>query len=140
MMSTRIDIVLAINGVLILGVSLIAGLLLYRALLRKEQPHDWHLLHAGGSGRGVMLLALAAIIDLPQLPEWLLWSACAAIVFFAWASTIAMVITGLTGERGFRQEGPPINRVAHALYVAGAAAVFPGVGGIAYGLVRALIS
>ncbi|MGL4322409.1 MAG: hypothetical protein ACRCTD_00080, partial [Beijerinckiaceae bacterium] len=59
---------------------------------------------------------------------------------FAWASTIAMVITGFTGEHGFRQQGPALNRIAHVLYVTGAATVFPGVAVIAYGLLRALVS
>ena len=132
-------VTLAINGILILFVSLLAGLLLYRSLIRGEDPHDWHLLHAGGSGRGVMLMALAAVSDLPLLPGWLLWSASLAVIFFAWASTIAMVITGFTGQHGFHQQGPALNRIAHGLYIAGAMTVFPGVAIIAYGLLQALM-
>lgn len=136
----NLDILLAFNGVVILFISLLAGLLLYRTLLRKEDPHDWHLLHAGGSGRGVMLIGLAAVIDLASLPAWLSWWASIAVIFFAWASTLAMVITGFTGEHGFRQQGPLVNQAAHALYVAGAAAVFPGMAIVAYGLLMALVA
>jgi hypothetical protein len=139
MTSPGLAVLLAVNGVGILFVSLFAGLLLYRTLLRGQEPHDWHLLHAGGSGRGVMLMALAGIIHLAVLPSWLLWWATLAIILFAWASTMAMLITGLTGESGFRQQGPLINRLAHALYVAGAAAVFPGMAIIGFGLARQLL-
>jgi hypothetical protein len=85
-----------------------------------------------------MLLALGAAIHLPVLPDWLLGVASAAIIFFAWASTIAMIITALTGEHGFGQSGTVINRIAHALYVAGALAVFPGFAVLLYGLAAAL--
>lgn len=123
----QLDAILAFNGMAILLVSLIAGVLLYRVLLRQDEPHDWHLLHAGGSGRGVMLLALAATIHLADLPSWLLAASVCGVIFFAWGSTISMIITGITGEHGFSLSGSPINRFAHVLYVAGAIAVFPAV-------------
>ena len=134
----RLDVLLAANGVAILLVALVAGLFLYRTLLRLGDPHDWHLLHAGGSGRGVMLMALAAIIHLPLLRDWLLNATALAIIVFAWASTISMIITAVTGEHGFRQTGPAINRVAHLLYVMGAVAVFPAMIILGYGLLMRL--
>lgn len=140
MTSPGLAVVLALNGVAILLVSLLAGLLLYRTLLREEDPHDWHLLHAGGSGRGVMLMALAGIIDYATLPASLLWWAAMAVMLFAWTSTTAMIITGLTGESGFRNQGSLSNRLAHALYVVGAAVVFPGLVIIGWGLALHLLS
>jgi hypothetical protein len=118
-------IFLALNGAAVLTVSLVAGLLLYRAILRQKDEHGWHLLHAGGSGRGVMLLALAATIHLSALPAWLMWSVAGFILFFAWTSTLAMIIVAMTGERGFGWSGPMANKVAFALYATGTAAVLP---------------
>lgn len=135
----KLAIALGLNGLAVLAISLLAGLFLYLALLHKEDSHGWHLLHAGGSGRGVMLMALAGIVHLVVLPEWLVSLAAWAIVYFVWASTIAMVITAVTGEHGFGFSGPPINRFAHLLYVTGAAAVFPGVFVLGYGFLTALL-
>ena len=130
--------ILALKGAAILCVSLVAGLLLYGAILRKGNQHGWHLLHAGGSGRGLLLLALAATIHLAALDPWLLATAAWLIIFFAWASTIAMLMAAATGERGFRWADPVANRLAHALYVMGATAVFPAFLVLILGLVLAL--
>ena len=46
----------ALNGVIVIIVSLFGGLFLYRAILKNRKEADWHLLHAGGSVRGVMLI------------------------------------------------------------------------------------
>jgi hypothetical protein len=134
----KLAIALGLNGLAVLAISLFAGLFLYLALLHEDDSHGWHLLHAGGSGRGVMLMALAGIVHLVALPEWLVSLAAWAIVYFVWASTIAMVITAVTGEHGFGFSGPLINRFAHLLYVTGAAAVFPGVFVLGYGFLTAL--
>jgi len=135
----KLAIALGLNGLAVLTVSLFAGLFLWRTLLRKDDSHGWHLLHAGGSGRGVMLMALAGIIHLVALPEWLMSLAAWAVVYFVWASTIAMVITAVTGEHGFGFSGPLVNRFAHLLYVTGAAAVFPGVFVLGSGLLITLL-
>ncbi|MCP4383126.1 MAG: hypothetical protein GY798_17170, partial [Hyphomicrobiales bacterium] len=104
---------LAINGAAVVTVSLFAGLFLYRSILRNGNEHDWHLLHAGSSGRGVLLLALAATIHLPALPAWLLSTVAWLIIFFVWTSTVAMIIRAATGQRGFSWSGPPSNKLAY---------------------------
>jgi hypothetical protein len=64
----RLAIQLALHGAAILIVSLCAGLLTYRAIRHDERIAAWHLAHAGGSARAIMLMALAAIVRLPVLP------------------------------------------------------------------------
>lgn len=132
------SLMLAINGAAVLLVSLFAGLFLYRANLRSEGTHGWHLLHAGGSGRGVMLLALAGTIHLPNLSPELVSATAWAIIFFAWASTLAMLIAATTGEHGFGWSGPAYNKLAYALYVMGAIAVFPAFAVLIVGLFLAI--
>ena len=90
---------LAFNGAAVLLVSLLAGLLLYRAILFNGREAAWHLVHSGGSARGIMLMALAAIIHLPALPAWQLATIAGLIIFFAWTSMLAMLIAAATATR-----------------------------------------
>ena len=111
---------------------------MWRVLLKKRDGADWHLVHASGSVRGVFLIALAAVIHLPSLPEWLAVTATWLIIVFTWASLLAMFIRAFTGERGFYSGGSKANRASFALYGLGAITLFPGVAILAIGLVRAL--
>jgi len=129
---------LALHGVAVLTISLVAGLLLYRTILRNEDVASWHLVHASVSGRGVMLIALAAIIHLPALPTWLLSTTAWLAIAFAWTSTAAMVIRAVSGQRGLRCEGSFPNRAVFILYGVGTIAIFPACGVLIVGLLRAL--
>ena len=85
-----------------------------------------------------MLLALAATIRLAALPPWLAWTSALLIVVFSWASTVAMLLAAVTGQRGFDWSGSPANRLAFALYVIGVIAVLPGFAILIIGLVSSL--
>jgi hypothetical protein len=129
---------LALNGVAVLTVSAAAGLVLWRVLYHDSDGADWHLVHASGSVRGVFLIALAAIIDLPTLPERLLAVAVWLIILFTWTSLLAMIIRAFTGERGFHLGGSKANSTVFALYVIGAVALFPGCTILIVGIIRSL--
>lgn len=129
---------LALHGLTVLTVSVVAGLILWRVLARKHDGADWHLVHASGSVRGVMLLALAAIIHLPALPPWLLAAVTWQFIFFAWTSLAAMIIRALSGEQGFDARGSRANRAVFVLYAAGTIALVPACVTLITGLVRAL--
>jgi len=117
---------------------MIAGMFLYLAILRQREPAAWHLLHAGGTGRGVMLLALAALLEYPALSASLLQTAAWLIVFFVWSSMLAMAIRAVSGERGLRLEGSFANRLVYLSYALGTLTVFPGFALLIYGFARAL--
>ena len=134
----QLVIILALNGVLVLTVSLFAGLFLYLAILQDKEQAAWHLLHAGGAGRGVMLLALAALIERPALSLELVTIAAWLIIFFVWTSMLAMGIRAVFGDRGLRLEGSVANRVVYLSYALGTVTVFPGFALLIYGLVKAL--
>ena len=129
---------LALNGIAVLTVSAAAGLVLWRVLYHDSGGADWHLVHASGSVRGVFLVALAAIINLPALPEWLLAIAAWLIILFTWTSLLAMIIRAFTGERGFHFGGSKTNLVVFALYAIGAVALFTGCTILIAGLIRSL--
>jgi len=135
----KLAIHLALHGILVLTVSIIAGLFLYRAiLLNKNKEAVWHLVHAGGSVRGVMLIALAAIIHLPVLSLWQLSTFVWLIIFFTWTSMLAMIIAAFSGERGLRLEGSHTNKLVYILYGLGTLAVFPACLLLIVGLLNAL--
>jgi len=129
---------LALHGVLVLTVVLVAGLLLYRAILRKGNVPGWHLLHSGGSGRAILLIALAGAIRFVALPPTLLSVAAWLMIAFVWTSVLAMIIVAATGEHGFGWSGPAANKAAYGLYALGAVAVFPAALLLVAGLLNAL--
>ena len=92
---------LAFNGAAVLLFSSLVGFALARSLHRGAVSEHWHLLHAGGTSRGVMLLALSAAIPFADLSASSLAWASGLVVLFAWTSVFAMFIRGMTGERGF---------------------------------------
>ena len=129
---------LALHGVAVLTASAVAGLVLWRVLYHDSDGTDWHLVHASGSVRGVFLIALAAIIDLPEQPEWLVAIAVWLIILFTWTSLIAMIIRAFSGERGFHFGGSKANWVVYVLYAMGAVALFPACAILIVGLLRSL--
>jgi len=129
---------LALHGALVLALILLAGLCLYRAILRDRSQPGWHLLHSGGSGRAVLLLALAGVLRWVDLPAGQLALLVWLMIFFVWTSVIAMLIVAVTGQHGFGWSGPASNKVAFGLYVVGTAAVFPAVSLLIVGLLRAV--
>jgi hypothetical protein len=118
---------LALHGLVALLASFVAGLLLHRSIrLRRPGAEAWHLAHAGGSTRGILLMALAGVWPRLGLPAGANELAAALWLFFVWTSTAAMLIAAATGHRGLTWSGgTAIDRTVFALYVAGTVAVFP---------------
>lgn len=138
MVGEKLVIYLALNGVLALTVSIIAGLFLYLAIRDDREQAAWHLLHAGETGRGVMQIALAAIIEYPVLSYWQLATMAWLFIIFTWTSMFAMGIRAVSGERGLRLTGTIANKSAYILYGLGTIAIFPACALLIYGLVKAL--
>ena len=134
----KLAVHLALHGALVLAVILVAGLLLYRSILRNGNVPGWHLLHSGGSGRAVLLLALAGALRWVALPPWQLALSVWLMIFFVWTSVLAMLIVAATGQHGFGWRGPVGNKAAFGLYAAGTAAVFPAAFLLITGLIHAL--
>lgn len=134
----NLKVQLALHGAVVLTVSVIGGLFLYRAILNTERIAAWHLVHSGGTVRGVMLIALAAIIQYPTLPMWQLATIVWLILFFTWTSMLAMVIAAVSGERGLGYSGSSTNKLVYILYAVGTVAIFPACSLLIYGLLRSL--
>lgn len=136
----NLSVHLALHGVLVLTISILGGLFLYKAILHKANVADWHLLHAGVSARGIMLIALAAIIHFPVLPLWQLSIAVWLTIYFVWTSTLAMVLRAISGELGFKWSSSSTNNLIYVLYVSGTIAIFPACVLLIFGLYKAIIS
>jgi hypothetical protein len=134
----KLAIHLALHGVLVLTLGALAGLSLWRSIVKATNVADWHLFHASVTSRGVMLIALAAIIHIPALPSWQIILLAWLIVYFVWASVSAMFIRAISGELGFSWTGTPINKLVYALYITGTITLFPGLLLLIYGLYKAL--
>ena len=130
---------LAFNGAAVLLFSSLVGFALARSLHRGAVSEHWHLLHAGGTSRGVMLLALSAAIPFADLSASSLAWASGLVVLFAWTSVFAMFIRGMTGERGFHPRGSPANRAVFWLYAIGAVSLLVGLLWLAVGFGAAWI-
>lgn len=128
----------ALHGAAVLTVSLVAGLLLHRAIRLDGDQAAWHLAHSGGSGRGVLLLALAGVLRWVALSPRQLDVFAWLMLVFVWTSVAAMVIAATTGERGLGWRGSSANRLVFGLYVVGAVAVFPAACLLMAGLALAL--
>ena len=130
---------LALNGVALILFASLIGLLLARALHRGDVSEHWHLLHASGTSRGIMLVALSAAIEFAELPySHLLW-ATAFVLFFAWTSVMAMFLRGLSGERGFHPGGSLANKAVFYLYASGTIALPIGLVWLLVGFFRAWV-
>ena len=134
----RLEIHLALHGAIVLTVGIFAGLMVYLDILKNRSPDAWHVVHAGGTARGIMLIALAATVRLPDLPPWKIATMAWLLVFFVWTSMAAMILRAVTGARGLGFSGSATNRLVFVLYAAGTAAVFPGCVLLIHGLVNAL--
>lgn len=130
----RLSVFLALNGAAVLVVSMLAGITLRNALMQNGRSADWHLIHAGGTSRGVMLLALAATINLAVLSEPQLWASAILIIFFVWTSVLAMLIRAISGDPGFDYSGNTANKAIFLLYASGTVTVFIGFGWFMIGL------
>lgn len=134
----KLVIYLVLQGVLVLTVSLVGGLLLYRMLLKEKNPAAWHLVHAGGTVRGVLLIALAAIIPLLALPlsqvSFLVW----LMIISIWASMLAMVIAAISGDRGLSLGGSLTNKLVYLFYAIHIVTILPAFILLIYGLLNAL--
>lgn len=60
------------------------------------------------------------------------------IIYFAWISTLAMLIRAISGETGFRFAGSTTDKFVFVLYGTAAVVLFPGLFVLVIGLLRAL--
>lgn len=134
----RLAVHLALHGALVLTAGIAGGLLLYRVMLRGKPEAAWHLVHAGGTVRGVLLIALAGIIQLLPLPLWLLTIFAWLIIASIWASMFAMFIAAASGERGLRFEGSGRNKLVYLFYALHIVTIVPACGLLIVGLIDAL--
>jgi hypothetical protein len=130
---------LALNGVFFVLFGSLVGLILARNLHLGKAAQDWHLLHSGGTSRGIMLLALAATVPLAELPFSHLCLASGLVVLFVWTSIAAMSLRAVKGVKGFHPHGSAANRLVFVLYAIGTIALSVGLVWLMVGFLRAAV-
>ena len=103
-----------------------------------KNPAAWLLVHAGGTVRGVLLIALAAIIQLLALPLLRVSLFVWLIIISIWASMFAMIIAAISGDRGLRLSGSVANKLVYLFYALHNITIFPAFFLLMYGLIKAL--
>lgn len=134
----KLAIHLVLHGALVMIASLFGGLLLYRVLLKEKPPATWHLVHAGGTVRGVLLIALAPIISLPALTLTQISAFVWLIIVSIWASMLAMILAAISGKRGLRLSGSIANKLVYVFYAIHIITIFPAFFLLIYGLFNAI--
>jgi len=85
----------------------------------EESVQAWRVAHAGMVAVGLMLIAIGAALRNLVLGQrrtsWLVWS----LVASAYAFTLAVLIRGIAGVKGFQPTGPILNWVAFVSNVVG---------------------
>ncbi|MCB1501615.1 MAG: hypothetical protein KDK07_17815 [Bauldia sp.] len=133
-----LSLLLLLNGIAVLSVSAASGLILWRVLAKNENGADWHLVHASGTARGILLIALAPVTSLLVLPVSLATLAVCLLILFVWCSLTAMLVRASSGSKGFDHRGSLSNRIGFGLYAIGVVALFPGLAILFLGFAMAL--
>lgn len=140
-MSAHSQVQMLFHGVIILFIGLVCGLPFGVAVARDrndESVRSWRVAHTGVAGIGVMLIAIGAVLQHMVLGQraisLLVWSLAAS----AYGFTLALVLRGITGVRGFEPSGPALNVVAYIGNVVGVGGSLLGVGLAIYGMYAAL--
>ena len=121
-MSERNQIQMLFHGAIVLFLGLVFGLPFGAALAADwggESVRAWRVAHSGMVAVGLMLIAIGAALRHLVLghrkASWVVWS----LVVSAYAFTLAVLLQGVAGMRGFQPTGPTLNFVAFTCNMAG---------------------
>ena len=140
-MSAHSQIQMLLHGAIILFIGLVCGLPFGVAVARDrsdESVRSWRVAHSGVAGIGVMLIAIGAVLQHMVLGQRAIFLLVWSLVGSAYGFTLALVLRGITGVRGFEPSGPALNVVAFIGNMAGIGGSLLGVGLAIYGMYAAL--
>lgn len=114
-MSERRQTQMLFHGAIVVFMGLLFGLPFGVAVTTgwgEESVQAWRVAHAGMVAVGLMLIAIGAalrhLVPGQRQTSWLVWS----LVASAYAFTLAVLIRGIAGVKGFQPTGPILNWVA----------------------------
>lgn len=128
--SERNQILLVLHGAIVLFVALLFGFPFGAALgagWGDDSIRAWRVAHSGVAAVGLTLIAIGAALRQLVLGQHgascLVWS----LVTSAYAFTLALLLRGIAGVRGFQPTGPPLNLVVFACNMVGVSGSLVGV-------------
>ncbi|MGE5851129.1 MAG: hypothetical protein ACM362_13455 [Candidatus Methylomirabilota bacterium] len=114
-MKERRQIQMVFHGAIVVFLGLLFGLPFgvgVAAGWREEPVQAWRVAHAGMVAVGMLLIAIGAALRHLVLGQrqtsWLVWS----LVASAYAFTLAVLLRGVGGAKGFQPTGPILNWIA----------------------------
>ncbi len=114
-MSERRQVQMLLHGAIVLFMGLLFGLPFGVAVTTgwgEESVQAWRVAHAGMVAVGLMLIAIGAalrhLVLGQRLASWLVWS----LVASAYSFTLAVLLRGVAGVKGFQPTGPSLNWIA----------------------------
>ncbi len=114
-MNERRQIQMLFHGAIVLFMGLLFGLPFGVAVTMGwggESVQAWRVAHAGMVAVGLMLIAIGAALRHQvlgqRLASWLVWS----LVASAYSFTLAVLLGGVAGVKGFQPTGPILNWIA----------------------------
>ena len=129
-MSERRQTQMLLHGTIVVFMGLLFGLPFGVAVTTgwgEESVQAWRVAHAGMVAVGLLLIAIGAALRHlllgQQESSWLVWS----LVASAYAFTLAVLIRGIAGVKGFQPTGPILNWIAFLFNMAGIAGSMMGV-------------
>lgn len=131
-------ILLALNGVLTLTVSMLAGRWYAKAILTNGNDVAWRVVHSGGSMGGIMLVAFASVLSHTVLSDFWRDSFTVSIISGTWLFILGMFAAAISGHRGLHSAGSRRNKLVYTAYLGAAALSLLGCIILIAGLVNAL--
>ncbi len=120
---------LLFHAVVILLISLLAGVPYGRAILRKKPQtlvHAWRVAHSSLAMGAVLMMALAAVLSGLKVSETTNQVIAWLFIISGYGFAFALILGPLVGARGLRAKGPPMAKAVYGGNVVGVATSLVG--------------
>jgi hypothetical protein len=120
---------LVFHGAVIIFIGFLCGAPLGSAIVRKkpeETVRAWRVAHSSLVAGGILLLAVAGVLDRLMMDAWSMAVMVCAFIAGSYAFVVTLPLAALCGHRGLAPAAPFLNRVLYAGNMAGALGLLVG--------------
>jgi hypothetical protein len=120
---------LVVHGAVILLIGFACGAPMGRSIVRRkseETVRAWRVAHSSLVMGGILLLALAGVVEYLRLGSWALFLLALSFIASSYAFAISLPLGAHYGVRGLTSAPPPVNQVVYAGNMLGITGFFAG--------------